>query len=90
MKKIPHTPPSGCLFEKSVEMPPGDHIFFLRHDEEFIEMTIDCGEVIYEHSSKKLSINVTAAELGPPGSLKEIKVMWNKNLGNIGVSLRQQ
>lgn len=40
-----------------------------------------------KQGTKKLSINVTAAELGPAVGLMEITVVWNEQLGDIGVSM---
>ena len=59
-------PPSlGCLFEKSLEMPPGDHTFFLSHDEGFVQMTLDCG--LTDYSMENVSVNGMEAELDPTG-----------------------
>ena len=119
-------------------MAAGDHKFFLRHDESFVQMTLDGGWVPHRLGSlpinrtmpilpssgertdpnfsilkpfndanaddiplrgspadlnfdaKKLSINATAAELGPAGGLKQVTVVWNTNLGDIGVSMAGQ
>ncbi|XP_045132024.1 uncharacterized protein LOC123516580 [Portunus trituberculatus] len=123
---------TGCLFDKSVTMAPGDHTFFLRQDGDYVHMNIDGGW--FKHplgnphvdktvpvlppsregtdlnfsnlkplidsnaedlplsgsaadvsfGEKKLSINVTTDQLGLTRGLKEVTVVWDVNLGNIG------
>lgn len=77
--------PTGCLFLESVQLPAGDHTFSLRHDKDFIQMTLDCSITSDDDYNRELSINVTTNELGPPGGLKEITVVWFPNLGRVGV-----
>lgn len=78
-------PPTGCLFLESVQLPAGDHTFFLRHDKDFVQMTLECSITSDDDYNRELSLNVTTNELGPPGGLKEITVVWLPNLGRVGV-----
>lgn len=48
-------------------------------------MTLDCS-ANDDDQGRELSINVTADELGPPGGLKEITVVWSQDHGRVGVS----
>lgn len=76
---------TGCLFLESVQLPAGDHTFSLRHDKDFIQMTLDCSITSSDDYKRELSINVTTDELGQPGGLKEITVVWLPDLGRVGV-----
>lgn len=72
-----------------MELPAGDYTFFLRHDEDFTQMTLDCSSISddFEDYQKKFSINVTKDVLGSPGGLKAITAVWLPELGRVGVRL---
>lgn len=63
---------TGCLFDKSMAMAPGDHTFFLRHDESFVQMTLDCGS--HRYPMMNLRVNKTVPELAPPGDAKDLSL----------------
>ncbi|XP_053638198.2 uncharacterized protein [Cherax quadricarinatus] len=74
---------TGCVLSKAAETQVGEHTVFLRQGEGDLHLTLS-----YESGARGQYVtNLTLADLGPPGGLKTITLVWNDRVGDTGVLL---
>nr|XP_045606826.1 uncharacterized protein LOC123763629 isoform X1 [Procambarus clarkii] len=73
---------TGCLLSRAAKTQSGDHSIFLRQGEGPLHLTLT-----YTGGSRggHHTANLTSADLGPPARLRNITLVWDGQLGTIGV-----